>query len=146
MSLIPWSNKKNASVIPFSRDFFNKFLDTSFAFSESMKKSFPTIDISEDENKVTVKAEIPGMSEEDIELTFHDGILSISGEKTEEKEEKNKNTYYKESFYGSFSRSIPLENVDWEKVLAKYKHGALTITLPKLETVKSNKVKIKIES
>ena len=86
------------------------------------------------------------MSEEDIKLTFHDGILSISGEKTEEKEEKNKNTYYKESFYGSFSRSIPLENVDWEKVLAKYKHDALTITLPKLETVKSNKVKIKIES
>ncbi len=106
--------------------------------------SLPSVDINENKKEYSVRAEIPGLSEKDIELTWHEGVLSIRGEKKEEKEEKDKNHYHKECSYGCFHRSIPIgENVEWEKANAKYKKGILTVKLPKKETV-SNKTVIKI--
>ncbi len=111
------------------------------------KSAFPAIDISENEKEVTIKAEIPGMTEKDIDLSYQEGVLTISGEKKDEKEETEKNTYYKESYYGYFSRSIPLgDKYDWDKVAASYKNGALTVSVPKKEGVKENKVKINIDA
>jgi HSP20 family protein len=95
------------------------------------------VDVSEDKKEIKVKAEIPGMTEKDIDLTWHDGVLSIRGEKKDEKEEKKQNRYYRECSYGSFCRNINIgTNVDWNKTKAKYKHGVLTVTLPKTETAK----------
>ena len=141
-SMSPFFGKKETVPTLFDRNWFNKAWENPLSVSDFLPRGFPVIDISEDDKEVCVKAEVPGMSEKDIELTYHDGMLNISGEKKEEKEEKGKNTYYKESYFGSFSRSIPLENVDWNNVNAKFKNGTLTVTAPRTEAAKPNKIKI----
>jgi len=97
----------------------------------------PRVDVTEDKNEVTVKAEIPGMSEKDIECTWHDGVLRIRGEKKCEREDKKSGRQHHECSYGYFSREIPLgDSVDWKSAAAKYKHGVLTVKLPKTEVAR----------
>jgi HSP20 family protein len=95
----------------------------------------PVIDVSEDDKEVTVKAEIAGISEKDVELSWLDGVLYIKGEKKEEKEDKSrKNTWHKESWYGSFTRGVPLgKNVDFGKAQARCKDGVIQVRIPKLK-------------
>ena len=92
----------------------------------------PHLDVTEDAKAFTVTAELPGMSDKDIDLSMTGDTLTIRGEKKEEKEEKGKNYFYSERSYGSFSRSIPMpRQIDAAKVAATFKKGVLTITLPK---------------
>jgi HSP20 family protein len=84
------------------------------------------------------------LTEKDIDLTWHDGILRIRGEKKNEKEDKKKDSYYREFSYGSFSRDIRLNPaVDWKQAQAKYKNGVLTVKLPKTESSKKS-IQIKV--
>jgi len=118
-------------------DWFNRrWEDPLENFFPTLKGAFrsnaPSVDVTEDNKEVSIHAEIPGMNQKDIDLTWHDGVLTIRGEKKEEKEEKGKNRYYRECSYGSFSRDIDIgRHVNWEKAIAKYKNGVLTVTLPK---------------
>jgi len=141
-SLLPFSQKKEVFPTLFERDWPSRVWDYPFSMTEPILRNFPVIYISKDEHEVCVKAEIPGMSEKDIEISYHDGLLNISGEKKSEREEKGKNTYYRESYHGSFSRSIPLEFVDWHKIHASFKNGMLLVTAPKNESAKANRIKI----
>jgi len=136
-SLIPWQRgRKHAAPVRIN-DWFNRWWEDPLEnFFPSLRGTFspnvPSVDVTEDKKEVSVRAEIPGMSQKDIDLTWHDGVLTIRGEKKEEKEEKGKNRYFRECSYGSFSRDIDIgKNVIWEKANAKYKNGVLTITLPK---------------
>jgi len=141
-SLIPWKwGQKNAAPVR-NNDWFdtavtdweNPFENFFPTFNQSFSKHLPSVDVSEDKKVVKVKAEIPGMTEKDIDLTWHNGVLNIRGEKKDEKEEKKKNHYYRECSYGSFCRNISLgNNVDWSKAKASYKHGVLTVVFPKTE-------------
>lgn len=106
----------------------------------------PKLDVAELKDKFEIKAELPGMDEKDIELSLDDGLLTISGEKKAETEEKDKGYYLKECSYGTFSRSIRLpDNIADDKIEAKFKKGVLTIDLPKKEVIppKSRKIAIK---
>jgi len=147
-SLIPWRQKENKSVSPWADDWFNHVLEKPFGgletqFSRNFSR-MPSVDVLEDRNEVTVRAEVPGMTEKDIDLTWRDGVLRIRGEKKNEKEEKKKDRYYRECSYGSFSRDIRLNNaVDWKKAQAKYRNGVLTVKLPKTESYK-NSIQIKV--
>ena len=106
----------------------------------------PPVDVREDEKEVTVKAELPGMEEKDIEVNLADNGLTIKGEKKAEKEEKGKDNWYRETSYGAFHRFIPLpEGLDREKVDARFKNGVLTVTLPRLEEAKAKKIAVKTE-
>jgi len=106
----------------------------------------PPVDVREDEKEVTVKAELPGMEEKDIEVNLADNGLTIKGEKKAEKEEKGKDNWYRETSYGAFHRFIPLpEGLDKEKVDARFKNGVLTVTLRLLEEAKGKKIAIKAE-
>ena len=106
----------------------------------------PPVDVREDEKEVTVKAELPGMEEKDIEVNLADNGLTIKGEKKAEKEEKGKDNWYRETSYGAFHRFIPLpEGLDREKVDARFKNGVLTVTLRRLEEAKGKKIAIKAE-
>jgi HSP20 family protein len=108
----------------------------------------PHIDISESDKDITVSAELPGMDEKNIEVSLSDDMLTIKGEKKEEKEDKGKDYYRKERSYGSFSRTIPLRvEVQADKVDATFKKGVLTVTLPKSEKAlkAAKKVAIKAE-
>ncbi|MFC1765439.1 Hsp20/alpha crystallin family protein [Planctomycetota bacterium] len=107
----------------------------------------PRVDVSETDKAIKVTAELPGMSEDDIDLTLLRDSLTIRGEKKEESEEKDKDFYRMERRYGSFSRVIPLSaEVDEGKVQADFKKGVLKITLPKTSEAQQSRKKIEIKS
>jgi len=139
-SLIPGRNKReSAAPVVWGGDWFDRAWESPFEtalspFFGSRSAGLPKVDVSEDKNEVTVKAEVPGMTEKDINLTWHNGVLRISGEKKSEKEDKKKGCYYRECSYGSFSRDIDVgDRVDWKGATAKYKNGVLTVKMPKAE-------------
>lgn len=115
------------------------------AFDET-SSWFPRVDIAEDEDNITVTADIPGMKKDDIKITLTDNTLTISGEKKIKRDEKKENYHRVERICGTFSRSffIP-SSVDSEKISASYKDGVLKITLPKKEEAKPKEITIKAE-
>ncbi len=106
----------------------------------------PSLDVSETKNELVVKAEVPGMDAKDIDISLSDGVLTIKGEKKQEKEEKEADYHLVERSYGSFTRSIQLpKEVQSDKISASYKDGILRIALPKSEEAKKKEIKIKVE-
>jgi HSP20 family protein len=106
----------------------------------------PIVDVAERENEYEITAELPGMEEKDIDLTVSDGVLTIKGERKEEKEEKNKDYHISERRYGSFQRSFRLpDGVDDSRIDAKFKNGLLTVTLPKSAEAQKKSKKIEIK-
>ena len=102
---------------------FDAFM-SPFDRTEIKNSVSPKLDIAELKDKFEIKAELPGMDEKDINLSVEDGVLTISGEKKAESEEKDKGYYLKECSYGSFSRAVRLpDNVADEKIEAKFKKG-----------------------
>ncbi|RQD66569.1 MAG: Hsp20/alpha crystallin family protein [Desulfonatronovibrio sp. MSAO_Bac4] len=115
---------------------FRGFEDFSTVFT-------PSVEISEKEDEVIVKAEIPGLDHQDIDVSVENNSLILRGDKKREKKEEKENYVHMECSYGSFNRVIPLRvGVDREKVTASYKKGILTVRLPKSETSKSKKIAI----
>ena len=109
----------------------------------------PELDVRESATAITVEAELPGVEEKDISVTLSNGILSIKGEKKQDKEEKTENCYLAERSYGAFERSLQLpDSVDETKVDAKFDKGVLKITATKKpEAVKAQrKIEIKTAS
>jgi HSP20 family protein len=106
----------------------------------------PIVDVSEDKDNVIVKAEMPGMKKEDVKISIQDNVLTLKGEKKQEKEEKDANYHRIERSYGSFSRSFTLPtSVKADKVKASYKDGVLNITLPKTEEAKPKEIPVSVE-
>lgn len=105
----------------------------------------PALDVFEDKDNVIVKAELPGMKKEEIEVSLHDGTLSISGERKNETKFEGAEVYRAERFVGRFQRSVTLPTpVASDKVSAQYKDGILTITLPKTEEAKPKQIDVKV--
>ncbi len=106
----------------------------------------PAIEISEETDQVIVKAEIPGLKKEDLQVNLSEGLLTIRGERKHEEEKKEKGYFYSERSYGSFSRSIQLPTeVQSGKAGATFKDGILEIRLPKTEQARQRSVAIKVE-
>ena len=103
---------------------------------------WPQIDIDETNKEVRVTVELPGLDEKDVSLEIANGVLSISGEKKSESEDKERR--FSERYYGRFERRIPLEDVDEDKATASFRNGVLTITVPKSGEAKSNVRRIEI--
>jgi HSP20 family protein len=103
----------------------------------------PAIDVFEKEDKFVVKAELPGMKEEDIDISVVGDTLTIKGERKAESEVEEEDYYYCERSYGSFSRSIAIpSNVDAKKIEANYNDGVLEVSLPKTPEVKPKKISV----
>jgi HSP20 family protein len=106
----------------------------------------PRMDIRESSNDIKITAEMPGIDREDIDVSVHNGILTISGEKKVEKDEKGTDYHHVERSYGCFSRNISVpETVETDKVEAMYKNGVLTVTLPKAGKAIEQSKKITVE-
>ncbi|MGB9716586.1 MAG: Hsp20/alpha crystallin family protein [Thermodesulfovibrionales bacterium] len=106
----------------------------------------PTVDVFEEGDDVVVKAELPGMSKEDIDVKVTDDLITISGEKKKEEKVEKKNYYRMERSYGSFTRSLRLPTeVQTEKATAKFKDGVLEVRIPKTEEAKKKEKKLLIE-
>ncbi len=133
--------RRNTNPISWLDDFFRTDFVTAF---DETPWSF-NIDLEETDKSIVVKADLPGMEEKDIKVELSDNILTISGSRSEKREEKNKNYHRIERFEGSFCRSIELpREVDASKAKAEYKKGVLTVELPKLGESKTKKIDVKI--
>ena len=105
----------------------------------------PAMDVHEDKDNVYVKIELPGMKKEDIEVSLHEGNLSISGERKSESQHKGAESYRSERFFGRFQRTVALPSpVAAEKVKAQYKDGILSILLPKTEEAKPKQIDVNV--
>jgi HSP20 family protein len=115
-----------------------------FAHSSQLLSGWtPALDVHEDNDKFVVKVELPGMKKEEIEISLHDGSLSISGERKSEQTLKDAEVHRTERFFGRFQRSIALPSpVASDKVSAQYKDGILTVTLPKTEEAKPRQINV----
>ncbi len=153
-SLIRWTRPTLPTWTGFGRlsdlrDEIDRLFDAPLAELARMPQIFsgwtPALDLYEDKDSFTVKAELPGMKREDIELSLHDGSLSISGERKHEKEASDAETYRAERFFGRFQRTVTLPApVAADKVKAHYRDGVLTVTLPKTEEAKPKRIDVNV--
>jgi HSP20 family protein len=105
----------------------------------------PSVDVSETDGEYQIKAEIPDVKKEDVKVTLEDGVLTIQGERKQEKEDKGKKYHRVERTYGSFVRSFTLPDlVDEEKVKAEFKDGILKLQLPKSEKARPKAIEVKV--
>jgi HSP20 family protein len=106
----------------------------------------PAVEVGESDDEFFVKAQVPGMKREDIQVELSDGSLAIKGEAKEEKEEKNKSYYRREFSYGQFARRISLPSgFDARKAKAELRDGVLNVHLPKTEEARKQSVKLEIK-
>jgi len=126
----------------------SRWLEPSFGFGSRLSSFVPAVNVSETGRELQITAELPGLDEQDVEVTLNRDSLTIRGEKRNEFEDKGRDYYRMERSYGSFHRTIPLPGeVDTEKVDARFNKGVLTVTLPKLpeHRLGSRKIQIKTE-
>jgi HSP20 family protein len=151
--LIPWNNggrevgiHRGADVNPFFAlhremnrifdDVFRGFDLAPFGSTRTLNGlGWPQIDIDETDKEVRITAELPGLDEKDVSLEIANGVLSISGEKKTESEDKTRR--FSERYYGRFERRIPLQDVEEDKASAAFKNGVLTVTVPKSAEAKN---------
>ncbi|HKA33108.1 MAG TPA: Hsp20/alpha crystallin family protein [Candidatus Binatia bacterium] len=129
-------------------NFFRGRFPLSFEdrWSERLGVREPAIDLYEDKDDIVVKAEMPGLSKDDIEVDITDHLLILKGEKKKAEEANERDYYRSERVYGSFVRSIPLPSeTDPQKAQATFKNGVLEVRLPKSEEAKKREIKVKIE-
>ena len=111
----------------------------------SWPEESPRFEVSETDDEIRIKAELPGIDEKDIEVTLDESYLTIRGEKKEEREEKKRNYVLSEVSYGQFHRTLPLPaGIERGKVKARFKRGVLTLSLPKSETAREQRRQIPI--
>lgn len=106
----------------------------------------PKVDIVETESKFEIKAELPEVNREDVHVSIDNGVMTIKGERKQEKEEKGKTFHRIERHFGSFSRSFTLpDNVDQDRIKAAFKDGVMTVELPKNAESKPKSISVSID-
>ena len=122
-------------------------VEPSLRYADSFSMPSPAVDITEDDKAYKLSAELPGLSEKEIEVVMSGDTLTLKGEKRQEKEQKEKNFYLSERAFGSFQRSffVP-EGVDRDKIAADFSKGVLTITMPKTAKVVEQQKKIEVKA
>ncbi len=125
---------------------FDRFMGRDFLWGNGERAWSPAIEVTEKKDKLSVKAQVPGMDKNDIKVNVEGDMLILKGETKKEEEKKEEGYYYNEMSYGSFYRAIQLPvEVNPDKVKAVYKNGVLTIDLPKSELAKPKEIEVKIE-
>jgi len=129
------------------RDEINRLFEAPFEDwkrgSDVLNAWSPALDLYEDKDSLIVRAEVPGLNKEEIDISLHDGTLAISGERRREKSVEGSQLSREERFYGKFQRSVELPKaVDSNAVKATYKDGILTVILPKTEEAKPRQITV----
>ena len=106
----------------------------------------PSVDVSETKDNFIIKAELPGLEKDDVNVSISGDLLTLKGEKKKEEEEKDEHHHYVERYYGSFQRSFKLPaNVKADKIEATFDKGVLKVVLPKTEEAKKKEIEIKVK-
>jgi HSP20 family protein len=165
MNIIPWRTKHDVpvtretpSIAPiaefrseidrlFERYFRGSWmepLDWSEPWARTTGELVPAVDVAEDDAEITVRAEVPGLTPEDIDIRVSGNVLTIRGEKKETKEERTGDRYHYERRFGSFSRSVELPaSADLEKIDAEERNGVLTVHVRKMPASQAKKISVK---
>ena len=133
-------------VSPFGLTFGRLFDDfwSERGSTNGGSRMLPALDVTEDANAITIAVEVPGVRKEDVKVEFDNGVVTISGEKKSESEEKGSTFHRLERRYGAFVRSLTLPaSVNCDTATAETRDGVLRITLPKREEAKAKSIKIK---
>jgi HSP20 family protein len=160
--LIPWNSRERSLDVhrgydasPFlalhremNRMFDDVFRGFDLARTGSLgafdTMDWPKLDIEEREKEIRITAELPGLDEKDVHVELANGVLSISGEKKSETEDRDRRV--SERYYGRFERRIPLEDIDQDKISASFAKGVLTVTAPKSNEAKAQVRRIAINN
>ena len=149
MSIMRWRPRHDLSNI---REEMNRLFDDFFTGWPERRRGLlegewaPSIDVAETDEDIVITVELPGVDQKGVDITIVDDVLTLKGEKKEEKEVKEKNYHRIERSYGTFQRSISLPTgVKADKAKATYKDGVLQITVPKAEEAKPKQIKINVE-
>lgn len=143
-ALAPWGSM--AGLRQEMDRLFERFFETRPDEWFGLGEWAPSLDLSETKEALVAKVEVPGMDSKDIQISLQENLLTIKGEKRQEKEEKDERHHRVERSYGAFTRAVRLPvAVDAGKVNAAYKNGVLTITLPKTPAAKGTVIPVKAE-
>lgn len=131
-------------------DFFEDFPMRSegpMEVAKKLRRFQPRVDVSESADAIMITADVPGMVEDDIDITLSDDTLTISGERSESREKEDEDYFHRERSYGMFSRRIPLPTyIERDEISAKFKNGVLKIEVPKSEEGRKHWRKIEVKS
>jgi len=143
MALVRYDPFRELEEIPSTLRLFHDAVSRILGEPSTLRPWTPACDVKETENEIIVKADVPGVSEKDLEVKLEDGTLTIKGERKFEEEKKGEGYHRIERGYGTFVRcfSVP-DTVDPDKVKATYKDGVLTVVLPKKEAAKPRTIKV----
>ncbi len=149
MALIRWEPVRELSTIQNEMNrLFNTFFDAPATTGEgarSLRRWVPPMDLVETGEAFVLRADLPGLTEQDVNIELEDNVLTISGERNADHEERKEGYYRVERAWGSFSRSLTLpEGVDPEAVQANFHHGVLEVRIPRPEARKPRKVAISV--
>jgi HSP20 family protein len=140
--LTPWAGFGRVSTL---QDEIDRLFAVPFPELAGAGAWSPALELAEDKDNLVVTAELPGLKREDIEVTLHDGVLTIAGERKNERKVEDAGVYRTERFFGRFQRTLELPaEVAGNNVKADYKDGLLTITLPKSEAAKPKKIGVTV--
>jgi HSP20 family protein len=155
MSLVRWNPARDLATWPsnlfgmqreMNRMFDSFFNNTEQGEDYALAAWTPAVDIAEHDDQYIVKMELPGVSKEEVKITLESNILTIRGEKKQEKETKKENYHRVERSYGSFQRSFTLPTtVKSDRIDASFKDGILNISMPKAEEAKPKQIEVKVK-
>jgi HSP20 family protein len=153
MTLTRWQRPENWQWAPLQqlstmREEIDRLFESPFSLLQEKQPFFtnwgPALDLYEDKDNVYVKAEVPGVNKNDIEISLHEGTLTLSGERKADKRVESAEAIRAERFVGRFSRSVTMPSpIQGEKVTASYRDGILSVVLPKAEGSKPKQIQIK---
>jgi len=147
MALIRWTPSNSLAGLHNEIDrLFDSFFSPSQEEETAVGSFLPYVDIEEKDKELVLTAELPGLKKDDIKLTIKDNLLSISGEKKQEKSENKRNYHRTERVFGKFQRSFRLPDyADQEKIDADYTEGILTLRIPKIKESIGKEIDVKIK-
>ncbi|MGH2949406.1 MAG: Hsp20/alpha crystallin family protein [Solirubrobacteraceae bacterium] len=146
MTIVRWEPLRELSSLQSEMNrLFNTVFDSPAPAGNggAMRRWMPAMDLVETEDNFVLRADLPGMAEDDVKIEFEDGTLTVSGERKAEHETKNEGYYRVERAFGSFSRSLTLpKGIDPEAVTARFDRGVLEVSIPKPEERKPRRIEI----
>ena len=147
MALVRWEPMRELNTLQTEMNrLFNSFFDEGGRNGERRRWA-PAVDLVEREDSLVLRADLPGLKEDDVQIEVRDNVLTVSGDRKADFEEKENGYYRVERAFGSFSRSLTLpEGVDAGKIAASFSNGVLEVTIPKPEERKPQRIQIGTEA
>jgi HSP20 family protein len=140
MALVRWDSGREVDSL---QSEVNRVFDAFFGNGAPRRRWVPAMDLVETDDSLVLRADLPGLSRDDVEIEIKDGVLTVSGERKAEHEEKSEGFYRVERTFGRFSRSLSLpEGIDADRVAADFEDGVLEVRIPKPEARKPHRVEI----